>query len=71
MTLHSAKGLEFPKVFMVGMEDGIFPSHMTISYGDDGDGRREKTLLRGKLTRAMKTLLDLRPAEDDPWRDSV
>ena len=44
MTLHSAKGLEFPKVFMVGMEDGIFPSHMTISYGDDGELEEERRL---------------------------
>lgn len=56
MTLHSAKGLEFPKVFMVGMEDGIFPSHMTISYGDDGELEEERRLCYVGITRAMKDL---------------
>ena len=56
MTLHSAKGLEFPKVFMVGMEDGIFPSPMTISYGDDGEMEEERRLCYVGITRAMKDL---------------
>ena len=56
MTLHSAKGLVFPKVFMVGMEDGIFPSHMTISYGDDGEMEEERRLCYVGITRAMKDL---------------
>ena len=56
MTLHSAKGLEFPKVFMVGMEDGIFPSHMTISYGDDGEMEEERRRCYVGITRAMKDL---------------
>ena len=56
MTLHSDKGLEFPKVFMVGMEDGIFPSHMTISYGDDGELEEERRLCYVGITRAMKDL---------------
>lgn len=56
MTLHSAKGLEFPKVFMVGMEDGIFPSYMTISYGDDGELEEERRLCYVGITRAMKDL---------------
>ena len=56
MTLHSAKGLEFPKVFMVGMEDGIFPSHMTISYGDEGEMEEERRLCYVGITRAMKDL---------------
>ena len=60
MTLHSAKGLEFPKVFMVGMEDGIFPSHMTISYGDDGELEEERRLCYVGITRAMKDLLEKR-----------
>ena len=56
MTMHAAKGLEFPKVFMVGMEDGIFPSHMTISYGDDGEMEEERRLCYVGITRAMKDL---------------
>ena len=53
MTLHSAKGLEFPKVFMVGMEDGIFPSHMTISYGDDGEMEEERRLCYVGITLSL------------------
>jgi DNA helicase-2/ATP-dependent DNA helicase PcrA len=33
MTLHSAKGLEFPQVFIVGMEEGMFPSQMSLDEG--------------------------------------
>ena len=56
MTLHSAKGLDFPKVVVVGMEDGIVPSHMTISYGDDGEMEEERRLCYVGITRAMKDL---------------
>ena len=41
---------------MVGMEDGIFPSHMTISYGDDGEMEEERRLCYVGITRAMKDL---------------
>lgn len=57
MTLHSAKGLEFPVVFMVGMEDGMFPSYMSISSEDSSDLEEERRLCYVGITRAMRTLV--------------
>ena len=56
MTLHSAKGLEFPHVFLAGMEDGIFPGYMSISSGDPSDIEEERRLCYVGITRAMKEL---------------
>lgn len=56
MTLHSAKGLEFPNVFLVGMEDGIFPSYMSIMSDDRSDLEEERRLCYVGITRAMKEL---------------
>ena len=54
MTLHSAKGLEFPIVFLCGMEDGLFPSQRSIS--DPGGLEEERRLCYVGTTRAMKQL---------------
>jgi DNA helicase-2/ATP-dependent DNA helicase PcrA len=56
MTLHSAKGLEFPRVFLTGMEDGIFPGYMTISYGDPSEIEEERRLCYVGITRAKQQL---------------
>ena len=56
MTLHSAKGLEFPYVFMGGMEDGVFPSYMTIVSGDESELEEERRLCYVGITRAKKQL---------------
>lgn len=56
MTLHSAKGLEFPRVFLAGMEDGIFPSYMSMSSGDKSDLEEERRLCYVGITRAMEDL---------------
>ena len=44
MTLHSAKGLEFPIVYMTGMEDALFPSYMTIVSDDPAEIEEERRL---------------------------
>ncbi len=56
MTLHSAKGLEFPNVYLAGMEDGIFPSYMTIVSEDPTDLEEERRLCYVGITRAMRQL---------------
>ncbi|MFP3029568.1 MAG: DNA helicase II [Arsenophonus sp.] len=54
MTLHSAKGLEFPLVFIVGMEEGMFPSQMSVE--ESGQLAEERRLAYVGLTRAMEKL---------------
>ena len=56
MTLHSAKGLEFPHVYLAGMEDGVFPSYMTITSDNRDDLEEERRLAYVGITRAMKEL---------------
>ncbi|WP_233965293.1 DNA helicase II [Pectobacterium versatile] len=54
MTLHSAKGLEFPQVFIIGMEEGMFPSQMSLDEG--GRLEEERRLAYVGVTRAMQKL---------------
>lgn len=56
MTLHSAKGLEFPYVYLAGMEDGMFPGSMSIFSDDPTDMEEERRLCYVGITRAMKEL---------------
>lgn len=56
MTLHSAKGLEFPKVFLCGLEDGLFPSYLSVTSDDPSDLEEERRLCYVGITRAMESL---------------
>lgn len=56
MTLHSAKGLEFRHVYLAGMEDGVFPSYMTVTSDDPMEIEEERRLAYVGITRAKEEL---------------
>jgi len=65
MTLHTAKGLEFPTVFLTGMEDGIFPHSRTL--GEKDEVEEERRLAYVGLTRARKHLYISRAQYRSTW----
>ncbi len=56
MTIHSAKGLEFPTVFLTGMEEGVFPSYRSSLTGSEEDLEEERRLCYVAITRAKEQL---------------
>lgn len=56
MTLHSAKGLEFPFVFIIGMEEGIFPGYRAVAFGGEKEIEEERRLCYVGITRAKEEL---------------
>lgn len=65
MTLHTAKGLEFPIVFLTGMEEGVFPHQRSL--GSDSELQEERRLAYVGMTRAMKRLYLTRAASRATW----
>ena len=65
MTLHTAKGLEFPVVFLTGMEDGVFPHQRAL--GDQPELEEERRLAYVGVTRAQKRLFVSRAVVRSAW----
>ncbi len=70
LTLHTAKGLEFPVVFMVGMEEGILPHNRSLESGDPEDLAEERRLCYVGITRAKKRLYMVHAFRRSLWGNS-
>ena len=67
MTIHMAKGLEFPVVFLVGMEESVFPHIRSVLSGSESDIEEERRLCYVGVTRAMDVLKILRAYRRTLW----
>lgn len=70
MTLHTVKGLEFPVVFMVGMEEGLLPHARSTNSGDEEDMAEERRLAYVGITRAKNRLFLVHATQRQLWGDS-
>ena len=71
LTLHTAKGLEYPIVFIVGMEEGILPHSRSLESGDPEDMAEERRLTYVGVTRAKKRLYLVHCFRRSVWGDST
>ena len=70
MTLHTAKGLEFPVVFMVGMEEGLLPHSRSLNSDDEEDVEEERRLAYVGITRAKRRLYLVHALWRNMWGNS-
>ena len=67
MTLHAAKGLEFPVVFMIGMEEGLLPHARSIDSDDEEEMAEERRLAYVGITRAKQYLYLVHASQRGLW----